>query len=206
MEKQSPYAPSNSPCYSDDIRALAQAFLLAQKHFRATGKDGSNTHQKYNYAYISQIYDAVKPALEEQNIIIWHNSLVIDGKEYIQTRLIHALTGQWSQDIRFKESEKPGNQGKGAADTYLKKYAVLCLCAIPTEDDDGESEQKHVEERKRNVISEEQKQEIISTLKECTNSQELINAICKHYKLKHMGELPQDSFEPVMSYILKNQS
>lgn len=194
---------SNSSCFSDDIRALAQAFLLAQKEFTKTGKSGSNSHQKYTYAKIDEIYDAVKPALADNNIIIWHNSFVIEGIEYIQTRLIHTLTGQWSQDTRIKESEKPGNQGKGAADTYLKKYAVLCLCAIPTEDDDGEEEQKEIERGRTVTVSQPQEDELIALIRNATNGKEIWGNIKRFNTINELSELPSNKFENVKRYIIQ---
>jgi ERF superfamily len=135
---------SNTTAMSDDIRALAQAFLLAKQEFLATGKSGKNT-QFGKYAKIEDIYHAVQDALGKNNIIIWHYARPESGAEYLITRLVHVLTGQFLEDVRTLESEKPGNQAKGSANTYMKKYAVLSLCAIPTEDDDGEEERKYLD-------------------------------------------------------------
>lgn len=150
---------TNSTSMSEDVRALAQSFLKAKKKFRATGLTGKNNHQNYKYAKIEDIYDAVEDGLMEYDIVIWHYASSDGIVVFLHTRLIHTLTNQYVEDCRIMESEKPGNQGKGIANTYMKKYAVLSLCAIATEDDDGEEEQRYIEKKKEQAGSPEQKKE-----------------------------------------------
>jgi hypothetical protein len=114
------YSTSETPSMSSDIRLLAQAFLLAKKEFSVTGLGGSNLHQKYKYAKLGDIYNAVEGALANNQIIIWHYAALSEQGEILRTRLIHAPSGQFIEDARLLESEKPGNQGKGAANTYMK--------------------------------------------------------------------------------------
>lgn len=136
---------SSSPLMSEAITELAQALQKAKREFRATGKSGTNAHQKYKYATLLDIYNAVEDALDKNNIIIQHGCLIMpDGKEILRTRIIHTLTGQWMEDQRHLEAEKPGNQAKGAANTYVRKYAVISLCAIAADDDDGEDEEQYL--------------------------------------------------------------
>jgi hypothetical protein len=129
---------------SDDIRQLAQAFLQAKMLMGGAKKNSkSNLHK---YANLGAVYDAVEESLHQHNIFIWHFAdRLDDGELVLHTRLIHAPTGQFVQDTRVLKSEKPGNQGMGSANTYMRRYAVLSLCALETEDDDGEEERKYIE-------------------------------------------------------------
>ena len=122
--EQNEFSKSNSPSMSEDIRAIAAALLLAKREFSATGLSGRNHNQKYDYAKIEDIYSAVEEALRKNNIAIWHFARPEGGVEYLYTRLVHSPTGQYIEDCRILESDKPGNQSKGAADTYVKKRAV----------------------------------------------------------------------------------
>ena len=198
---------SNTPAMSEDIRSLAAAFLLAKQEFIATGRSGNNSHQKYDYAKIEDIYHAVEGALAKNNIIIWHFARPMDsGMEYLHTRLIHVLTGQYIEDCRILESEKPGNQGKGAANTYMKKYALLSLCAIATEDDDGEEEAKYIEKKKQDpeYLTKDDVDSITRELKSCSNAKTLYEGILQDYKVKNLNQLPYSSFESVKLYIVNN--
>jgi hypothetical protein len=188
---------------SEDIRSLAKAFLAAQPDFKATGLDGNNAFQKIKYATISAIYKAVKDALFAQKIIIWHFARPTDGIEYLYTRLIHTETGQFIEDCRILESEKAGNQAKGAANTYMKKYAVLSLCAIPTEDDDGEEEEKAIE--KKQFLTKDDVEDITRELKSGPNAKTLHEGILQVYKVQNLSQLPYSSYESVKEYIVKNR-
>ncbi len=192
---------SNSPAMSEDIRALACAFLLAKKEFLTTGKSGKNT-QFGKYAKIEDIYNAVEQALSKNNIIIWHFARPEAGMEYLYTRLVHTVSGQFLEDIRMLESEKPGNQAKGAANTYMKKYALLSLCAIPTEDDDGHAEQKHIDEP---TISPDQLISLQTEIKAARNGAKLHKDILGYNKVQDLTDLRVSSFQSVKSYIAKNK-
>jgi ERF superfamily len=195
---------SNTPAMSEDIRALASAFLSAKKEFMATGLAGVNSHQRYQYAKIGDIYNAVEGALSKNNIMICHFARPHDsGIEYLYTRLIHAPTGQFIEDCRIIESEKPGNQGKGAANTYMRKYALLSLCAITTEDDDSNEEERHIS--RDQLLSEEQLKYLQTEIKTCANSAQLHRNILSFNKIQYLSQLKALSFESVKSYIANNK-
>ncbi len=196
------FSPSNTPAMSEDIRAIAQEFLLAKQEFLSTGLSGTNAHQKYKYAKIEDIYHAVEGALGRRNIIIWHWARPDAGVEYLITRLVHTLTGQFLEDVRILESEKPGNQAKGAANTYMKKYAVLSLCAIATEDDDGMEEQKYIDQA---TISAEQLVTLQKEIKSAQNGAQLLKDVLGYNKIDDLYSLKVSAYDRVKDYILKNK-
>ncbi len=198
---------TNTPAMSQDIRAIATAFLAAKQEFMATGLAGENTHTKAKYAKIGDIYRSVESALAKNNIIIWHFARPQDGLEYLYTRLVHALTGQFIEDCRILESEKPGNQAKGAANTYMKKYAVLSLCAIATEDDDGQEEEKHIEKKSKgpDLLVKDEVEYLTQQLKASINAKLLYANILKDNNIRSLFDLPFSRYEEVKSYIAKNR-
>ena len=141
---------SCSKCMSDDVRQLVSALIKATANFKATGKSGTANipgRGSYTYAKIGDVYEAVLSSLAANNISPLHFTFRDGDKEVLLTRLVHELTGQWIEDSRTLIFEKPGNQGRGAAETYAKKYAMLTLCRIPAEDDDCQEEEKHIEKK-----------------------------------------------------------
>lgn len=195
---------SNTAAMSSDIRAIAAAFLLAKKEFIATGLGGTNAHQKYKYAKIEDIYHAIEAGLSNNNIIIWHFARPLEGVEYLYTRLVHTVTGQFIEDCRIIESEKTGNQGKGAANTYMRKYALLSLCAISTEDDDCEEEELYISKESQ-YISDEQLRSLQNAIKSCNNGAALYSNILKFNKIQELGYLRASSFESVKTYVVNNR-
>jgi len=189
---------SNSPAMSEDIRSLASGMMQAT--FTATGLDGDNSFQKYKYAKLGSIYKAVKGALKDQGIWVTHFKRPHDtGIEYMYTRLTHAPTGQYIEDCRIVESEKPGNQGKGSADTYMKKQALLSLCAITAEeDDDGQSEREV-------FITDDQLEYLEKLLDSCSNAKEIAANILSHYKIKNLSYVKSELFSVVKTYIEKSR-
>jgi hypothetical protein len=194
---------SNTPAMSEDIRAIAAAFLLAKKEFIATGLGGTNAHQKYKYAKIEDIYHAIEAGLSKNNIIIWHFARPLEGIEYLHTRLVHTVTGQFIEDCRILESEKTGNQAKGAANTYMRKYALLSLCAISAEDDDGAEEESYIS--KQHTISDDQLRSIQTAIKSASNATVLYSNILKFNKVQDLTQLKASSFESVKTYIVNNR-
>jgi hypothetical protein len=185
---------------SEDIRELGAALLRAKNQFKHIEKSGENSHQRYEYARIGDIYNAIEGALMENNILVVHAGGVTE-KEYLITRLIHVPTGQFMQDVRLLESEKPGNQAKGATNTYMRKYALLSLCALSTEDDDGAAESEHINEKP--LVSTEQVQELIALIKECGDPKKVYSDIRGFNKINDLYELKRESFNSVKSYITK---
>lgn len=199
-------AASNTPAMSSDIRSIAMAFLLAKKEFVATGLGGTNAHQKYKYAKIEDIYHAIESALYKHDIIIWHFARPVDGVEYLHTRLVHTITGQFIEDCRILESEKSGNQAKGAANTYMRKYALLSLCALTTEDDDGEEEERYISRGSYDTyVTDDQLKYLQIAIKSCTNGKAIYDNILRFNKVIDLGQLKASSFESVKAYINNNK-
>lgn len=154
------YSKASSDLMSEDVRQLLAALLKAQSQFSALKKSGLMImkHGRINYSLLEDIYNAVEYALHQQQVkIIHYNQPAADfTKEICTTRLMHQPSGQWIADVRLCESEKPGNQGKGSANTYMKRYALMNLLALaPDEglDDDGAEEQRYAETHRSPRIS-----------------------------------------------------
>lgn len=203
------YQSNKTHLMSDDIRQLAQAFLQAKMRMGGAKKNSkSNLHK---YANLFSIYDAVEQALHEQNIFIWHFAEVLskgeglDAESVLHTRLIHAPSGQFIQDTRPLKSEKPGNQAMGSANTYMRRYAVLSLCALETEDDDGEAERKYIEKRDREFIEPAQVVELQDLMKQMGIKNDTYQYILSRNSISDLAELKKSQFSGLMHFIKSQQ-
>jgi hypothetical protein len=194
------YQSNKTHLMSDDIRELAQAFLQAKMRMGGAKKNSkSNLHK---YANLLAVYEAVEEALHQHNIFIWHFAeRLADGESVLHTRLIHAPSGQFIQDTRSLKSEKPGNQAVGSANTYMRRYAVLSLCALETEDDDGEDERKYIEKREREFIDPEQVIELQELMKQIGVKNETYQYILNRNGVSDLAELRKSQYNGVMHFI-----
>ena len=199
----SKYTPSNHACMSEYIDKFIEPYSKAKEECDPIekGKKGQHGH----YARLEDMYKAILPACRKNGLEIFHmRSPYNDDKEVMYTRITHKASGQWIQDVRFAESEKPGNQGKGGADTYCKRYALLALFGWPdNEDDDGQSEQDHIAQEIANPISQEQLIELQEAIKSYTNSKDLYGNIRYANKVKELSELSAQQFKGAMFYVQK---
>lgn len=189
---------------SDDCRLLIKALATAKREFRATGKSGKT--KQWDYAQLEDIYNAVEEALFKHEIGIEQQCYLQSEKkeEILITRLVHWPSGQWKQDLRYIVSEKPGSQGRGGAETYCRRYALLTICGIPQACDDGREEQKYIETKKASVvlISQQQKDE----LKTLIVSGQLWHNIKADFGIQALEQLPANKFESLKQYIENHKS
>jgi len=124
---------------SDSIKAIAPALLKAQEKITFASKDATNPHFKSKYADLPAVIDAVKPALNSENIVFLQScSPSDDNKLHLTTRLIHS-SGEWIEDTAVCPLPKQDPQGYGSAITYLRRYSLAALAGLYQSDDDGEA-------------------------------------------------------------------
>lgn len=193
------FTKSNTPAMSEDIRELMKALLLARPSFKTISKDGFNSHGKWTFAKLNDLYDAVEEALTKQNINIVHSTMLIDNMMVVMTRLVHSLTGQWIQDLRKVESEKPGNQAMSSAITYIKKDSVKNLCAIYAgEDDDGQAAEPTPTDE---IIRRDQYDELVNKLRESGKAEEIVAKMKSYNKVDSLSQLRRSQYQSAMDYI-----
>ena len=84
----------------------------------------------------------------------------------------------------------------------MKKYAVLSLCSIATEDDDGEAEERHIEKRATEpTISDSQIKELQMEIRTASNGAAIYRDILAKYKIQDLKELKASVFNTVLLHI-----
>lgn len=106
----------------------------------------------YQYATLAQVRSIVVPALHEQGLDViqnasgeWHETHR-DGAKFssevryvLRTNIVDLETGEaFVSDAR--ELLRDGtDQQRGSSETYQRRYALLTVCGLAPEDDDGAS-------------------------------------------------------------------
>lgn len=124
---------------SDSIKQIAASLVAAQSAITFAGKNAKNPHFKNNYADLTAVIDAVKPALNEAGIVFLQTaSPSEDGRLHLTTRLLHS-SGEWIEDTAVCPLPKQDPQGFGSAMTYLRRYSLASMIGLYQDDDDGEA-------------------------------------------------------------------
>lgn len=129
---------------SQEFDKIAPAFVKAQASFEDAIKNQVNGHLKNNYADLSAVIDACKPALTENGIAILQTTPTADitdpdgrvNSVIIITTLLHE-SGQWFRSSLKMPLTITTAQGVGSAITYGRRYALAAMCGVAQVDDDA---------------------------------------------------------------------
>lgn len=153
---------------SAEINLLFEALAKARLDFKpikknktaevkGTTKSGKDYSYKYNYADLSDIMDAVAPALSKNQLFISQGFIL--ERELIATRILHA-SGQWIETEYPVIAKGDDMQSIGAGFTFARRYAINGILGISSEEDtDGESEVTEPKEKTRFKTQEPKKTE-----------------------------------------------
>jgi hypothetical protein len=94
----------------------------------------------YNYKYVelSQIQEKLNPLLEDNGLVLIQPLQTENGKTKLITIIRDIKDGEEiTSSIYLPDNVKP--QEMGSAITYYRRYSLLSLLNLTTEDDDGAS-------------------------------------------------------------------
>lgn len=124
---------------SESINELAKALCLAQKEIEPAHKNKTNPFFNSGYADLSAIWGSCKDILSNHGLCVVQTT---DRDEYgiaLVTTLIHT-SGQWIEGNYPIVTLKQEPQSLGSAVTYARRYALMSIVGIVTdEDDDAEN-------------------------------------------------------------------
>jgi ERF superfamily len=91
---------------------------------------------RYSYADLSDVFDEIKPKLRKNGLALSQSATVEMG---VTTTLFHK-SGQWIRFAPLLIRPSGGTpQNMGSAITYARRYSVMAVMGLATEDDDGRS-------------------------------------------------------------------
>jgi hypothetical protein len=123
---------------TNNIGKLAPALLAAQRSMGNATKGSSNPYFKSTYADLNAIREVAIPALNAVGIVCLQPTTVIDGKNYVETVLLHE-SGESLSSLTEIKNGKGTAQDEGSGISYARRYSLQSLLNIGAVDDDGES-------------------------------------------------------------------
>jgi hypothetical protein len=122
---------------SETITKISAAILKAQMSMGVAHKDSQNPFFKSKYADLNSIREACMPALNANGISVLQPTIQIDGKNFVQTVLLHESGERISGLTEIVYSKSNDAQSQGSGITYARRYGLQSLMNVGAEDDDG---------------------------------------------------------------------
>jgi hypothetical protein len=122
---------------SQTITKISIALVKAQKEMGNAVKGSTNPFFKSKYADLNAVREAVLPVFNNNGITVIQPTCVIDGKNYVETILLHE-SGEFLSGVTEIISDKPNDAQKhGSGLSYARRYGLSSIAGIGAEDDDA---------------------------------------------------------------------
>jgi len=179
--------------------SLLIALGLFQSECPAIKKQSTAGGGKFSYKYggLPHILETIKPHMKKAGLCFTQPIITVDGIEYLMTIIYHSATGEKIESqvalpqVEFQQMNVV--QSKGAIISYIRRYAIMSILGLVTEDDDTDAagETKKIE-AKKDIIPE--KKWLNSGSKEWQGALKYLNEggkiseIKKKYKISKANE------------------
>jgi len=131
---------------SAEIKELATALSKAQGAMEAAKKSEENPFFKSRYANLAGVWDVIRKPLSENGLSIVQAPSAMGNVVSVISTLFHS-SGEWLSEILTMTVKDGSPQSIGSAITYGRRYAIMALVGVATEDDDGENGTEHEEKK-----------------------------------------------------------
>lgn len=132
-----------SDVHKDGKQEILNALFAAQSELSGIIRGNVNGRFDSKYADRTTVLQTVKPILQKHNIMIFQSFVQPPG-EYdddsiplaMNTRLYHVPSGQYLESVAVVPLPQSDPQGYGSATTYISRYSLVTMLALPLLDDD----------------------------------------------------------------------
>ena len=120
------------------MKEIATALLKAQSEMSNPKKGATNPFFKSKYADLNAIREAVIPTLNENDIIVLQPIVHVDGKNFVQTILMHSSGEKLESLTEIIYNKQNDAQAQGSGISYARRYALQSFVCVGADDDDGQ--------------------------------------------------------------------
>lgn len=141
----------------DTQKTLAQIIAEIQDEVGNIKKDSKNPHFKNTYASYEQVLEVLNPILRKHNLVIYHGfgEPIFENQIAVTTELVNTIKNKGLTTTLYIPVSKLDPQMAGSAITYAKRYSILAMLGLGTEDDDGEGAVRPKETKPSGTITRE---------------------------------------------------
>jgi hypothetical protein len=140
--------PNYDPRSSKTQKSLLPALFALQQELDPIKKTEKNQHLRATYADLKAVWAAIREPLSEHGLLVLQEPHPHERGAMVTTTVVHVESGEWRHSTLFVPSlpqyQKASGtsehvaQGHGSALTYCRKYSLLTVLGLCTEDDDGQ--------------------------------------------------------------------
>lgn len=159
--------------------------LEFQKRVEAIKKDSKNPFFKSSYLSLNGLLDAIKPLLNELELVLIQPLNYADGRPAITTTIFDGDKKLVDTTIILPDLQDP--QKMGSAITYYRRYAIQSMLCLQATDDDAETV---VRQAIKQVSQDESSIRLLNTKSLPDKRKETIIDLCK--KLGFTGETAKE--------------
>ena len=189
---------------SNEINEIAKALCIAQGAMGGASKESSNVFFKSKYADLSSVIRAIKQPFSDNGLSYSQHPISSDGLVGVTTILMH-ISGQWQSSDFMLRPVKADPQSAGSCLTYCRRYTLMALAGIPSEDDDGNLATRAVTSKPVLISSAQTEQLNELILKTETDLPEFLNYYSTRAgsKITDLNQFPKDLFEQAVAVLNK---
>jgi len=115
---------------------IATALSKAQGVMQGAKKDKKNPFFHSSYSTLASVFDAIRDPFSSNGLSVSQMiDVKDDGKQILRTQILHS-SGEFLESRMWLPIEL-NPQKMGSAITYARRYSLMAIAGIPSEDDDG---------------------------------------------------------------------
>lgn len=126
---------------------IYQALSEFQEKCPLIKKDADNPFYKSKYAPLDSILPIITPILKEVGLVITQ----IPNENKLITKIVHLESGEIIEGSADLILDKQTAQGQGSAITYMRRYALVSMLGLNTEEDDDGNKAETKKEKTINI-------------------------------------------------------
>lgn len=177
---------------------IASALSKAQGMMGGAKKDTKNEFFKSSYASLASVFDAIRQPFSENNLAVTQVvNILDDGKQVLCTRLLHS-SGEFIESKMLLPPE-PNPQKLGSLITYLRRYSLMSIAGIPSEDDDCNAASQSMAHAAP-CCDHKQIAELQDIISDFRNPQLIHDKILSQLGIKNMSMLPKSKYSVICNW------
>ncbi len=125
----------------ENKKNLVKALLEVQKEIKNPKNTEINPYYRSKYAPLPDVLNLVRPLLTKNGLVLYQDvGSTPEGMVCVRTHLLHESGELLTTSPLYMKIESKGKsspQSIGSAITYARRYQILALLGIASEDDDA---------------------------------------------------------------------
>lgn len=137
---------------SDNLKELPAAFIKLQTELKPIKKEALGNRGKY--ASLTAVVQGIEEPLHANDFVLFHTMRQGGAATAsMETVLLHKSGEHISSTIEVPIAKMNDPQAFGSAMTYGRRYSIMALLGLVTDDDDGQSASITLEDRLASIFN-----------------------------------------------------